>query len=130
MNLPTRTPPLRTVILRHTLPDASWHHDWLVQHADLALVPTWRTGHARPDDPAMDAFDAEQIGEHRAHYLGYEGEVSDNRGRVERVAGGEVVSALWGEGSLVLEASFEGRPVRFVGRRVEGDRWRFLTLHA
>lgn len=120
---------MRTVILKHTLPDGSWHHDWLVQHTDLALVPTWRTGHARPDDPALDAFNADRIGEHRVHYLDYEGTVSGNRGRVERVARGEVVSAEWGEGSLVLETSFDGRQVRLVGRRVEGDRWRFLTLH-
>lgn len=121
--------PVRTVILRHTLPDGSWHHDWLIERPGLALVPTWRTGRDRPDDPALPSFDALRIGEHRAHYLSHEGEVPGGRGSVVRVAEGVVMDSEWGPGSLALAALFGDRPFRFVGRAVEGDRWRFLTLH-
>jgi len=120
---------VRTVILRHTLPDGSWHCDWLVEREGNGLVPTWRTGHARPDDPEVQAFDAQRIGEHRAVYLGYEGEVSGGRGRVERLASGEILESQWGDGSLVLSAKFGERVVRFVGKCIEGGAWRFLTMH-
>lgn len=120
---------MRTVILRHTLPDGSWHHDWLVEREGNELVPTWRTGHIRPDDQQVQAFEAQRIGEHRALYLGYEGEVSGGRGRVERLASGEIEECQWGDGSLVLSARFGERIVRFVGRRIDGDLWRFLTMH-
>lgn len=116
------------MILRHTLPDASWHYDWLVERSGIEKVPTWRTGHTRPDDPGGDSFEGERIGDHRALYLDYEGEVSGGRGRVERVASGEVVDGAWGDGSLVLTARFDGRVIRFVGREVRGEVWRFLTL--
>ena len=120
---------VRTVILRHTLPDGSWHYDWLVERAGLALVPTWRTGQIRPDDTAMESFEAERIGDHRALYLDYEGEVSGGRGEVERVASGAVIESGWGDGTLVLSADFDGRVVRFVGRSVRADCWRFGVMH-
>ena len=120
---------MRTVILRHTLPDGSWHYDWLVQRAGLALVPTWRTGQSRPDDAAVESFEAERIGDHRAMYLDYEGEVSGGRGSVERVASGEVIEVEWGDGSLVLSVGFEGRAVRLVGRAIQESTWRFVALH-
>lgn len=117
------------MILRHTLPDGSWHFDWLVESPGLEAVPTWRTGHARPDDPGVEAFEARRIGEHRRLYLDFEGEIAGGRGRVERVAWGEVVDAQWGEGELVLSADFAGRAARLVGRLIEVDRWRFVALH-
>lgn len=124
---------MRTVILRHTLPDGSWHHDWLVERADLALVPTWRTGHHRPDDPTSESFEAERIGDHRAVYLDYEGEVSGGRGSVQRLATGTIIETeggtQWGKDSIVLSADFDGRVVGFVGRAVEGGLWRFRTMH-
>ena len=120
---------MRTVILRHTLPGGSWHYDWLVERAGLALVPTWRTGQTRPDDAAADSFEAERINDHRAIYLDYEGEVSGDRGRVKRVASGRVIESEWGDDSLVLSARFEGGIVRLVGRRIGDGCWRFRSLH-
>lgn len=85
-------------MLLHTLPNGCQHYDWLIARtADpvrdapidarvllsfrLDLLPDW----ARFDHP----FDAVRIGDHRARYLTYEGEVSGGGGgRVERVAEG------------------------------------------
>lgn len=120
---------MRTVILRHTLPDGSWHHDWLVERAGIALVPTWRTGQSRPDDASIESFEAQRIGDHRTLYLDYEGEVSGGRGVVERVAAGEVIDNAWGNGTLVLSADFGGHVVRLVGKAIEADRWRFVAIH-
>jgi hypothetical protein len=80
----------RWALLKHTLPDRTWHYDWLLDasgHPDAALL-TFRTVE-RPDEPAVHAFDAERIADHRRVYLQYEGDITGNRGRVERVAAGE-----------------------------------------
>jgi hypothetical protein len=43
---------------------------------------------ACPDDASLTEFEAERIGDHRAEYLSFEGEVSGGRGTVRRVAVG------------------------------------------
>lgn len=99
----------RTVILKHTLPDGSWHYDWLIQtnQDDAMAVPTFRTGHSRPDEPGQ--FRAERIGDHRAVYLGYEGPISEGRGEVVRAAEGEVVSAAFSDSAFALVVDFGDR---------------------
>jgi hypothetical protein len=81
----------RWALLQHTLPDASWHYDWLIQPTDTnpqAPLITFRTAHS-PVDPAVIAFPAERIQDHRPEYLDYEGPVSNNRGQVRRIAHGQ-----------------------------------------
>lgn len=50
---------------------------------------TFRVGE-RIDRPEARSFRAQRLGEHRAAYLTYEGPVSGGRGRVTRVAAGDV----------------------------------------
>lgn len=109
------------------LPDGSWHYDWLVQRsADLDdLVPTFRTGHTRPDQSR--SFEAEQIGDHRALYLDYEGNVSGGRGEVVRTVTGEILSATWGGDVIGLEIRYPDEVVVYVGEIVESGRWNFTT---
>jgi hypothetical protein len=61
-------------------------HDWPVRHWDLMLeagesLRTWRL--AAPLT-AEAQIAAQAIGDHRLHYLDYEGPVSGNRGSVSR----------------------------------------------
>jgi hypothetical protein len=83
----------RTVLLKHRLPDGSWHYDWLLA----------RDGDHRGDGAgplisfrvfvdirrrSLAAFVGVRTPDHRPAYLSYEGEVSGDRGVVERVAEG------------------------------------------
>jgi hypothetical protein len=113
----------RWVLLRHELPGGEWHYDWMIQRSDEAVAPllTFRV-FVRPDDAAVREFAAERLGDHRAVYLEYEGEVSGGRGRVDRLAAGVVES---------LRESAERVDVRLAGVgewrgvRVDGASWEF-----
>lgn len=75
------------VLLRHDTPEGGWHFDWMLQPAPHAPLITFRVMHD-PTDPAVHDFPAERLPDHRAAYLDYEGPVSNNRGRVTRIAAG------------------------------------------
>lgn len=96
--LPTpspQSPPARAwVLLRHTLPDGSWHYDWMLETLAGGPLVTFRVQH-RPDAPETRWFEAERIADHRREYLMYEGPVSGNRGEVRRVGAGVVI--YWSE---------------------------------
>lgn len=116
------------MILKHTLNDNAWHHDWLIQTEPDpgARVATFRTGHWRPD--LEPRFDAERIGDHRSIYLDYEGEVSGERGSVERLASGKVSRAHWGAERIELELVFDGSAIHLVGDHESGENWRFTRV--
>ncbi|RNC81233.1 MAG: hypothetical protein ED559_05405 [Phycisphaera sp.] len=117
----------RAVILRHTLPDGSWHYDWLVQRSANPddLVPTFRTDQTRPDQSG--SFEAEQIGDHRALYLDHEGEVSGGRGEVARIVTGEVRSATWADDYIGFEIRYPGEVIVYLGEHLGSGRWNFTT---
>ncbi len=88
-------PIARMVQLQHTLPDGSWHIDWMLTQPD---------GSGAEDDAGLITFrlpgplhelrpgstmQATRIADHRKAYLTYEGPVSGNRGKVRRIATGE-----------------------------------------
>lgn len=79
-----------TVVLRHDLPDGSWHVDWMLDldpNGEGGLV-TFRLAQ-RPDRLAGgQRLTAKRLEDHRRTYLTYEGPVSGNRGTVERLAAG------------------------------------------
>ncbi len=88
-------------------------HDHPFEHWDLMLeretaLRTWRL----LDAPAPDVdIRAEPLGDHRLHYLDYEGPVSGNRGSVSR----------WDRGSLeVLEQTESLCRCRVAGGRLTG----------
>lgn len=103
---------LRTVILRHDLPDGSGHFDWMFATDDppAARLATWRCA-ARPDGAAVGAVVAlEPLAPHRTAYLALEGPLGGGRGSVRRVAAGwwrpaedvEPARALAGEGGVEI----------------------------
>ncbi|GJQ28307.1 MAG: hypothetical protein HBSAPP03_01910 [Phycisphaerae bacterium] len=114
---------MRTVLLRHALPDGSSHYDWMLEVGAKATLMTFRVG-VRIDDPAVTHFEAERLPDHRRAYLDYEGEVSGGRGCVARVAGGQA-KVEDHPGGLTLNVDWGGVHAVFRGRCVAGDRWVF-----
>lgn len=88
-------------------------HDWPVRHWDLMLeaagaLRTWRL-----DAPLIAGADirAQSIGDHRLHYLDYEGPIGGNRGFVSR----------WDAGSFDWQRDDrEIAAVRLAGTRCQG----------
>lgn len=123
MNLPP-TPPRRTVLLRHTLPDRTWHVDWLVERSPGEERPaTWRLP-APLDAPGLSELEARRLLDHRRHYLTFEGDIGGGRGEVVRIAEG-VVSGDIGDDACTLIVNFGAGDLRLQGRRATGDLWRF-----
>lgn len=105
----------RWVLLKHTLPDRSWHYDWMIQRPDGAALATFRV-ERRPDEADVAALEAERIADHRIDYLQLEGPLSEGRGVVRRVASGE--GEILEDGPERIRVAMRGRGV-WVGRRHE-----------
>lgn len=118
----------RAVVLEHTLADGSAHFDWMIEHPVLRgerRLATWRTDD-RPD--RTDAFAAERIGDHRAAYLAFEGEIPGGRGRVRRVAEGEARWESFDRDRLRVAVRWAGGSARvYEGVVAEGGSWRFAA---
>ncbi len=119
---------LRTVLLRHDLPDGSGHWDWMIQRAPVPDSPlvTFRLDH-RPDRDDIARFEATSLPDHRPEFLGYEGPVSRGRGRVHRVAQG-LASLKFDRDHLVAQVDFGTGTIRFEGRRRAPDVWTFSRV--
>ncbi len=111
-----------SVILRHDTPDGGSHLDWMILR-ESGLLMTFRVA-SRPDHPG-GAFEGARLADHRAVYLDFEGEISGGRGRVTRVARGVVAVVESSEARVVIEGEYGGAGMRWIGSRVEGDRWLF-----
>ncbi|MEM9064639.1 MAG: hypothetical protein AAGB51_04030 [Planctomycetota bacterium] len=86
----------RTVVLRHVLPDGSWHFDWLIEPPDgtsLDRLPTVRV--LSHPEHTLGSFIGSRLADHRRAYLQYQGPVSGGRGEVERVGSGSCISFSW-----------------------------------
>lgn len=128
----------RTVVLRHETPDGGFHFDWMFEQPATevptpASLMTFRVN-LRPDDTDCMSLPAERLADHRLHYLKYEGELTGNRGRVERVASGFVVflevPVTDGAVEMAFECQFDGEDLasRWSVSRVRGSDkdWVFL----
>ncbi len=90
---PSSTLARRTVVLCHTLPDASWHLDWMLERDtddDHRLVTF--SLHARPDEILTYQATARRLPDHRARYLDYQGSLNNARGSVTRLARGDMLA--------------------------------------
>lgn len=118
------TPPksVPSVILRHDTPDGGWHFDWMILRESGGLM-TFRVA-VRPDE-ASGEFEATRLADHRAAYLEYEGEISGGRGRVTRVARGEVRLVEASDERVVVEGEYGGTRMRWTGTRARGESWVF-----
>jgi hypothetical protein len=75
--------PLRYVILRHEGVDPP-HFDLMFETSPGSALATWRS----PEWPLRQMLRLTHLPDHRPWYLTYEGELSNKRGRVRRVASG------------------------------------------
>lgn len=78
---------MRYVVLHHVQTSGE-HWDFMIEQADA--LATWQLA-ANPVEGVAMPIAATRIQDHRKQYLQYEGEISDGRGSVTRVAGGTVV---------------------------------------
>jgi hypothetical protein len=116
------------VVLRHDLPDGSWHYDWMIRRTDPDADPARPLLTFRLDvlPTAATAFDAQRIPDHRDAYHDFQGPVPGGRGLVTRVGAGTAdVEAL--SDTLVR--------IRLAGRILEaasadGVRWSFSARDA
>jgi len=125
------TGPFQTVELRHTLPNGSWHIDWMLATDSEGAQPlvTFRARQPIHELSTGITIDLERIGDHRPAFLEYEGRVTGGRGEVVRVARGSIERWERNGDRWVLEVSWEalsgGRAIqRLEVYREAGDRWR------
>ncbi len=128
--LPTPSPQSRAwVLLRHTLPDGSWHYDWMLETRPGGPLTTFRVQH-RPDALETRWFEAHRIADHRREYLTYEGAVAGNRGEVQQVSQGSVLE--WHESAAGVTCSIEssGRILQWTGRStgLQDGSWLFERI--
>ena len=82
----------RYAILRHDVPDGTRHFDLLFERN--GVLKAWRWfGPAWP--PERFPAEVEEHVDHRPLYLDYEGPLTENRGAVRRVEGGEYEVLAW-----------------------------------
>ncbi len=117
-----------TVLLRHTLPDGTWHYDWLFEPSDDAPALHSFRVLVRIDatDPPT-VFEAVPTQPHRPHYLTYEGPVSGDRGSVSRVARGAISVSPERDG-LLVQLDWGAGIRHYRGTPIEGGRWRFILV--
>jgi hypothetical protein len=116
----------RAVLIRHELPDGSFHYDWMIQRPggpDRPLM-AFRVGD-RIDGGVAPEFLAQRLADHRPAYLDYEGAVPGDRGRVLRLAAGTMAIIAETPERVVVEGRLGSASGRFEGSPVDGTAWRF-----
>ena len=123
------TPPPSMALLRHELPDGSWHFDWMFDAGpERAGLVAFRVGE-RIDARATGGFDATRLEDHRREYLEYEGPVSGGRGVVMRMGAGACEVEEESAGRMVVVVDWGAGPRRWEGRRAGATaRWRFVEV--
>lgn len=119
----------RMVLLAHSAAPKGDHFDWMIQDGDEPESPlrTWRVMVRLDQLVAGDWFIAEQLAEHRAAYLTYEGPVSGGRGKVERVSAGQVRLLNEADHEHLLAMWDGGIRQRMRGWRIDDLAWRFVV---
>jgi hypothetical protein len=107
---------LRYAVLRHS-EIAEPHFDFLVETYPGSELATWRSAVW----PIEQATVLKRLKDHRRIYLDYEGELSERRGRVERVAAGTCNVDI-GESS-VWTIQLLNHQARLILRRISNDVW-------
>jgi hypothetical protein len=111
------------VLLRHELPDGSWHYDWLLSRPDAPEQGLLSFRVFCDPISAVERFEAIPTPDHRRVYLTYEGEVSGGRGTVRRVGEGSVARISRCQDLLEIVVS-EPVSVTLYGR-ADGPNWVF-----
>jgi len=109
---------LRYVILHHS-GIAEPHYDLLFETHPGSMLATWRS----TEWPIESRTPVTRLRDHRRLYLDYEGDLSDNRGSVQRLAEGTCQVDV-GENAVwtirLLSGAF---PTTLVFRQIDGQQW-------
>jgi hypothetical protein len=117
--------------------DGAPHFDWMIERPETVrggqkgrdaqehcgVLITFRV-RERIDLGLVRRFRAERIGEHRAAYLEFEGELTGGRGRVRRLARGELNIEEDSTGAFACRGWLGSARGTFMGRR-GGSGWEF-----
>jgi hypothetical protein len=112
---------MRYVVLHHE-GYGEPHYDLMFESAPGSLLMTWRA----KDWPVSAGDILTRIGDHRRKYLEYEGPVSNNRGRVIRVASGDAEVAA--TASQITFQLITPHPSLILLRNVGDDSWRVVEI--
>jgi hypothetical protein len=111
------TVPLRFVVLRHE-GHGPLHFDLMLETSPGSPLATWRC----PEWPIAHGATLQQLADHRAIYLDYEGPISGDRGTVVRIAQGHYTYKDAPAGGKQIDWNTTGVP-GVILRRVDRDRW-------
>jgi hypothetical protein len=110
--------PIQYVILWHD-GIAEPHFDLMFETLPGSALSTWRSLYW----PIESATPALRLKDHRRAYLDFEGDLSDRRGRVTRVAAGACEVHV-GEGGVWRITLLTGSPLcRLIVRQVHAEAW-------
>lgn len=119
----------RFVILAHSGQGAA-HYDFMLEHGQA--LATWQLSQSPLDQARGSVLPARRLADHRSAYLNYQGPVSGNRGRVDRVDAGTYQVVFQDEtgwqvllDGQKLKAMIELRPR---GKGEAKDEWLFRRL--
>lgn len=126
---------LPTVVLEHVNRHGT-HFDWMLadpahrgESAERRLI-TFSTSRHPAHWPDIGRLILTPLPPHRGAYLNYEGPVSNQRGRVRRVACGSFRPVLWTRSRRVIDVDVAHYAARWGLDRISDRAWRAVVLAA
>jgi hypothetical protein len=110
--------PLRYVILRHSNVGEP-HFDLMFETLPGSMLATWRSEQWPIDQPTS----LTRLRDHRRFYLQYEGDLSEQRGTVIRIAEGTCELEVGEDSVWTIRLLTGATPQAFVFRRIDAERW-------
>ena len=111
-------PSLRYVVLRHS-EISEPHFDLMFETLPGSALATWRS----ESWPIDHRTPLTRLRDHRRFYLDYEGQLSDQRGEVYRMAEGNCELNVGENAIWTIQLLSGSLPQRLVFRQISGDQW-------
>ena len=110
--------PLHYVVLRHA-GSGEAHYDLMFETLPGSMLATWRSAQWPIESPLQ----LTRLRDHRRLYLTYEGDLSQHRGTVYRIAEGNCHVESGAEGVWTIRLLSGITPQTLVLRPLDADRW-------
>jgi hypothetical protein len=112
--------PLRYVILHHSSGAEGSHYDLMFETLPGSMLATWRSEIWPIEAPAQ----LTRLRDHRRLYLDYEGDLTDQRGTVYRVAEGTCDVEVGADAVWTIRLLSGTSPQSLVFTRLDAEGWR------